>query len=143
MAQSEERLGCLNICSLVEDPIVRVILDGNRRSRAAQPQGDLDLAARCPGRARGRQEGVAGDQEHGRRERRGLAHSPRRSHQARAQAPRVSRRRWRADSVPVQRCTVHKAETCSRILPPGQRRSLRTTIAIEHLHEEFKRQIKT
>jgi hypothetical protein len=60
----------MNARSLAEEPIVRLILDGTVIPRAARPQGDLDLAARCPRRARGRPEGAARDQEHGWRERR-------------------------------------------------------------------------
>ena len=177
----------------------------HRRSRPARPQSDLDLAARCPRRARGRPEGAARGQEHGRGERRGLAHCPRRSHQARAAAAeflivdgaagldKAIAAVW--DGVPVQRCTVHKhrnllahaperlheeitadyndmiyAATPEEIaarrkafirkwrlkhravadsleeagerlftfarLPPSQWRSVRTTNAIERLHEE-------
>src|SRR5215472_7504919 len=64
------------------------------------------------------------------------------------------------DDVPVQRCTVHKhrnllahaperlEEAGERLftftrLPPSQWKSVRTTNAIERLHEEFKRRIKT
>jgi putative transposase len=54
------------------------------------------------------------------------------------------------DGVPVQRCTVHKhrnllahAPECLHEEPPSQWRSVRTTNAIERLHEEFKRRIKT
>ena len=57
------------------------------RARAARPQGDLDLAARRARRAARRPEGAARDQEHGRRERRGLARAPRRSHRARSATP--------------------------------------------------------
>src|ERR1700736_3593199 len=95
-SEGEERLGCL------EHPLAGRGADRapdprrHRRSRAARPQGDLDLAPRCPRRARGRPEGVARDQEHGRGERRGLAHCPRRSHQARAAAARVPHCRRRA-----------------------------------------------
>ena len=63
VAQGEERLGCL------EHPLAGGGSDRapdprrHRCSRAARPQGDLDLAPRCPGRARGRPEGAACDQE--------------------------------------------------------------------------------
>jgi transposase-like protein len=68
-------------------------------------------------------------------------------------------RRWLSNSdVLVQRCTVHKernllAHAPKRLhgerlftflgYPPEQWKSLRTTNAIERLHEEFKRRIKT
>src|SRR5450830_1044437 len=212
LAEGEERLGRL------ERPLAGRGADRaahsrrHRGARAARSQGDLHLAARCPRRARGRPEGAARDQEHGRREHRGLAHCPRRSHQARAGRPeflivdgaggldKAIAAVW--DGVPVQRCTVHKhrnlfahaperlhdeitsdyndmiyAATREEIearrkafirkwrlkhravadsleeagdrlftfsrLPPSQWRSARTTNAIERLHEEFKRRIKT
>lgn len=63
-----------NTRSLAEDPIVRLILDGTVVRVRLDRKGDFDLAARCPRRPRGRPEGAARDQKHGRRERRGLAH---------------------------------------------------------------------
>src|SRR6266516_3162455 len=96
VAQGEERLGH------VERPLTRRRTDraaDSRRhggARSARPQSDLHLAARRHRRARGRPEGPAGDQEHGRRECRGLAHRPRRSHHARPQTARVPPRRRRA-----------------------------------------------
>src|ERR1019366_5835542 len=55
------------------------------------------IASGDPGSsARGRPEGIARDQEHGRRERRSLALCPRRPHQARAAAPRVPHCRRRS-----------------------------------------------
>src|ERR1019366_6974345 len=210
VAKGEKRLGRL------EHPLAGRGADRtahsrrHRGARAARSESHLHLAARRSRRARGRPEGIARDQEHGRRERRGLAHCPRRPHQARAAAPRVVDGAagldkaiaavW--DGVPVQRCTVHKhrnlfahaperlhgeitadyndmiyATTSEEIevrrkafirkwrlkhravadsleeagdrlftfarLPPSQWRSVRTTNAIERLHEEFKRRIKT
>src|SRR5438477_4100126 len=64
-------------------------------ARAARSQGDLDFAARRPRRTRRRPEDAARDQEHGRRERRGLAQRHRRSRQARAAAARIPHRRRR------------------------------------------------
>src|SRR5450756_1845780 len=184
----------------------------HRGARAARSQGDLHLAARCPRRARGRPEGAARDQEHGRRECRGMAHCPRRSHQAWAAAPRVPHCRRRSgarqghrrrlgrrtgpalygpqaqepfraraerlhdeitsdyndmiyaatrEEIEARRKAFirkwrlkHRAvadsleEAGDRLftftrLPPSQWRSARTTNAIERLHEEFKRRIKT
>src|ERR1700681_986497 len=212
LAQGKERLGCL------EHPLAGRGADRtadtrrHRRSRAARPQGDLGHAAGCPRRARRWPEGAARDQEHGRRECRGLAHGAGRSHQARAAASRIPHRRRRAGARQGHclglgwssgaRCTVHKhrnllahaperlhdeitadyndmiyATTAEEIavrrkafirkwrlkhravadsleeagdrlftfarLPPSQWRSVRTTNAIERLHEEFKRRIKT
>jgi hypothetical protein len=68
----------------------------HRGARAARPQGDFHLAARRYRCARGRPEGIARDQEHGRRKRRGMARCPRRSHQARSATARVPHRRRRA-----------------------------------------------
>ena len=195
--------------SLTGEPIVRLILDGTVvRVRFDRKATSISLLVVLG--VRGRPEGAARDQEHGRRGRRGLAHCPRRSHQARAQASeflivdgapgldKAIAAVW--DGVPVQRCTVHKhrnlfahaperlhdeitadyndmiyATTPEEIearrkafigrlkyravansleeagerlftftrLPPSQWRSVRTTNAIERLHEEFKRRIKT
>jgi hypothetical protein len=97
-------------------PRNRSLLDPRRHGGAGQPrpQGRLDRAA---GRARGarrRPEGAAGGQEeYGWREP-GLARRPRRSRQARAAPAGVPD--WK---------------------------SARTTNAIEPLHEEFKRRIRT
>src|ERR1700726_1108669 len=212
LAQGEERLGHL------EQPFAGRGADRttdprrHRRARAARPQGDLDLAACGAWCARGRPESAARDQEHGRRERRGMARGARRSHQARAQASRIPHRRWRTGARQGHCCGLgrragatlhghkhrnllahaperlheeitadyndmiyaatpeeiaarrkafirkwrlkHRAvadsleEAGDRLftfarLPPSQWRSLRTTNAIERLHEEFKRRIKT
>src|SRR5450830_32757 len=210
--EGEERLGRL------ERPLAGQGADRaahsrrHRGARAARPQGDLHLAARCPRRARGRPEGAARDQEHGRRERRGMAHFLDDLIRRGLRRPeflivdgaggldKAIAAVW--DGVPVQRCTVHKhrnlfahaperlhdeitsdyndmiyAATREEIearrkafirkwrlkhravadsleeagdrlftfsrLPPSQWRSARTTNAIERLHEEFKRRIKT
>lgn len=53
----------------------------------ARPQGDLDPAARCHRRARGRPQDPARGQEHGRRDDRGLAGDPRRSRRTRPPPP--------------------------------------------------------
>src|SRR3954454_145572 len=212
LAQSEERLGRL------ERPRPRRRADGaadprrDGRPGPARPQGDLGLA---PGRARRpprRAEGPAGGQDHGWRERGGLARLARRSRHARAAAARshhrrrcpASKRRSPPSGRPCRRsgCTVHKhrnllahapdklheeisadyqdmiyAATAKEIeqrrkaflrkwrlkcravadsleeageqlftftrLPASQWKSARTTNAIERLHEEFKRRIKT
>jgi putative transposase len=54
-------------------------------------------------------------------------------------------RKWRLRHRPVADCLEEAGErlfTLTR-LPPSQWRSARTTNAIERLHEEFKRRIKT
>jgi transposase-like protein len=211
VAEGEDGLGCL------ESARSRLRTDRAahpRRhcgARAARPQGDHDLAPGRHRRARGRAEGAARGQEHGRGDDRGLACCSRRPHRpgpAPAELPHRGRRtRARAlaavwDGVPTQRCTVHKhrnllahaprrlheeisadytdksyAATADDIeerrkaflrkcrlrhravadsleeageklfafarLPPSQWKSARTTNAIERLHEEFKRRIKT
>ena len=83
-----------NSRSLAEEPIVRLILDGTVvRVRLDRKATSISLLVVLG--VRGRPKSSACDQEHGRRERRGLAHGARRSHQARAQASRVPHRRWR------------------------------------------------
>jgi transposase-like protein len=83
-----------NTRSLADEPIVRLILDGTVvRVRLDR---HFHLAARRYRCARGRPEGIARDQEHGRRKRRGMAHCPRRSHQARSATARVPHRRRRS-----------------------------------------------
>ena len=83
LAQGEERLGRL------EHPFAVRRADRSPHPRrhggagAARPQSDRGLAARRSRRARRRAEGAAGDQKHGRRERRGLARRARRSGSAR------------------------------------------------------------
>src|SRR6516225_273887 len=212
VAQGEGRLG------RVEFPLAGRRADGaadsrrHRGARAARSQSHFHLAARRHRGAPGRSESAAGDQANGRREHRGLAYRARRSRQAGLRRPDLLivdggaglesaiAAVW--DSVPVQRCTVHKhrnllahaperlheeitddynemiyAKTPEEIekhrkafihkwrlkheavansleeagdrlftftrLPPSQWRSARTTNAIERLHEEFKRRIKT
>src|SRR5271168_3549576 len=67
----------------------------HRGARAARSQSHFHLAARRHRGARGRPKSAPGDQTDGRREHRGLAHSPRRSRQARPAAARAPHRRWR------------------------------------------------
>ena len=202
-----------NARSLAEEPIVRLILDGTVGARAARQKGDVDLAAGGARRARRRPEGAAGDQEHGRRERGGLARFARRSRHARLANAGARHRRWRRRPGEGARGavarsagpTLHRAQasqparprarpaargdlgrlhrhdlrrdtpgnrgqaqglhcanggsnaepsptawrkraielfTFTRF-PPSQWKSIRTTNAIERLHEEFKRRIKT
>ena len=85
-----------NARSLADEPIVRLILDGTVvRVRLDRKATSISLlvVVRC---ARGRPEGIARDQEHGRRKRRGIARCPRRSHQARSATARVPHRPRRA-----------------------------------------------
>ena len=65
-------------------------------ARSARQKGDLGLATRRARRARGRPESAARDQDHGRRERDGLARAARRSRPARIAEAGAGRRRWRA-----------------------------------------------
>lgn len=78
----------------------------SRRTITTQVRRDL----RCPGGARGWPEGSARDQEQEWRERRGMAHYPRWSHQARAAADRVSRTN-RSSRTPITRrpTAVHRS----------------------------------
>ena len=106
-----------NTRSLAGDPIVRLILDGTVvRVRLDRKATSISLLV-ILGRARGRPEGAARDQEHGRGERRGLAHCPRRSHQARAAAARVSHRRWRGTECRCNAARFTSTETCSHMHP--------------------------
>ena len=134
LAQGADRLGSLE-CPLAGRGADRAAYSRRHGGAcAARPQGDLDLVARCPRRARGRPKGAARNQKHGRKQHRGLARCPRRSHQARSAAARVPHRRRRAgldkaiatvwDCVPVQRCTVHKHRNLLAHAP-------------ERLHEEI------
>jgi hypothetical protein len=63
---------------LSAEPIIRLHPRRHDGARAPRPQGDRDLASRGAGRAPGWAEGAAGGQEHGRRERGGLAGAARR-----------------------------------------------------------------
>ena len=76
MAQGADRLGRLE-CPLAGRGADRTA-HSRRHSRAcaARPQGEFDLAARCPRRARGRPKGAARNQKHGRREYRGQRRDP-------------------------------------------------------------------
>ena len=85
-----------NARSLAEEPIVRLILDGTVARVRTRQKSDLDLAARRARRARRRPEDAACNQEHGRRERGGLARAARRSHRARIANAGAGRRRRRA-----------------------------------------------
>jgi len=54
-------------------------------------------------------------------------------------------RKWRLRHRPVADCLEEAGDHLFGVtrLPPSQWRSAQTTNAIEHLHEEFKRRIKT
>src|SRR5882672_9257244 len=67
LAQGEERLGRLEQSLIGRGANRAPDPRWHRRPGAARPQGDLDLAARRPWRARRWSEGSARDQEHGRR----------------------------------------------------------------------------
>ena len=67
------RLAAWNARSLAVEPIARLILGRHRGLRAARPQGGIDAAARGHARVRRRPKDAARCQEHGQRERRGLA----------------------------------------------------------------------
>jgi hypothetical protein len=119
LAQGQGRSGRL------ERPLVKGRADREAhprrhgRARSARQEGHVDLASRRTGGTNGRPGGAAGDQEHGWRER----------------GP------WRAllDSLEE---AGDKLFTFTRF-PPHQWKSIRTSNAIERLHEEFKRRIKT
>ena len=87
-----------NSRSLADEPIVRLILDGTVvRARLDRKATSISLLVVLGVRADEPKVVLPGDQEHGRGERRGLAHRPRRSHHARlASARGISHRRWRA-----------------------------------------------
>ena len=128
-----------NARSLAEEPIVRLILDGTVVRVRLDRKATSDLAPRRPWRTRGRPEGAARDQEHGRREHRGLAHRARRSHQARLATARVPHRRRRAGARQGHRRRLGRragpalhgsqaSATCSRMRPSAcTRRSPPTT----------------
>ena len=87
-----------NARSLVDEPIVRLILDGTVvRVRLDRKATSISLAGRAR-RAGRRPEGAAGDQEHGRRKRGRLACAARRSRQARIADAGAGHRRRRAGS---------------------------------------------
>src|ERR1700689_3762752 len=62
-----------NARSLPDEPIERLILDGTVVRLCHRKEGDVDLDAGGARRAFGRPQGAAGDQEHGRGKRSGLA----------------------------------------------------------------------
>ena len=84
-----------NARSLKEEPIIRLILDGTVvRVRLDKKATSISLLVAL-GRARGRPEGAAGDQEHGRGERGGLAGFARQPRRARLADAGTRHRRWR------------------------------------------------
>ena len=125
LAQDEERLGRLE-CALARRRADRAA-DPRRdgRARSARQKSDLDLAARRARRAGRRPESAAGDQEHGRRERGGLARAARRSHPARIANAGAGRGRRRAGprkgaggAVARHGCpTLHRAQASQSSRP--------------------------
>ena len=92
-----------NAHSSAEEPIVRLILDGTVVRVPVDRQAtsiSLLVVLHVPARPKG----VSGNQEHGRREHRGLANGARRSHPARPAAAGIPDRGWRAGAGECDRC---------------------------------------
>src|SRR6266705_157883 len=151
-----------NARSLAEEPIVRVVLDGLIKRGLRRPEFFIvDGAAGLENAIAAVWDGVPMQRCTVHKHRNLLAHAPERLHEeisadyndmiyaATRQEVEAHRkafiRKWRLKHRAVADSLEEAGDrlfTFTR-LPPGQWRSVRTTNAIERLHEEFKRRIKT